>query len=83
VSSCKVDDLNIETSVTWVSHNVDGVNISPNVDGVNMFRKTCFVRTKQAKKSADPPAYHHGDLRRALIEAGLALGTEEQDRPFW
>jgi AcrR family transcriptional regulator len=60
---------------------VDNVNIEPYVDGVKIFRQTSTVRTKQAK-GAEPPAYHHGDLRRALIEAGLALVTEEQDWTF-
>ncbi len=32
-------------------------------------------------ESIDRP-YHHGDLRRALIEAALALVTEEQDWSF-
>ncbi len=32
--------------------------------------------------SSDPRPYHHGDLRRALIEAALALVTEEQDWAF-
>src|ERR1700684_3590235 len=31
---------------------------------------------------AAPPAYHHGDLRPALIESALALVTEEQDWTF-
>ncbi len=29
------------------------------------------------KKTADKPSYHHGDLRRALLDASLALITEE------
>jgi AcrR family transcriptional regulator len=61
--------------------NVDGVNIEPDVDGVKIFRQTSSMRTKQAK-IAEPPAYHHGDLRRALIESALALVTEEQDWTF-
>jgi AcrR family transcriptional regulator len=32
--------------------------------------------------STDTRPYHHGDLRRALIEAALALVTEEQDWAF-
>jgi hypothetical protein len=32
--------------------------------------------------SSDTRPYHHGDLRRALIEAALALVTEEQDWAF-
>src|SRR6202050_2741658 len=39
-------------------------------------------RSSGQAKSLDPPVYHHGDLRRALIEAGLALVTEEQDWTF-
>jgi AcrR family transcriptional regulator len=31
---------------------------------------------------AEPRPYHHGDLRRALIDAALALVTEEQDWAF-
>jgi AcrR family transcriptional regulator len=33
-------------------------------------------------ESADARPYHHGDLRRALIEAALALVKEEQDWAF-
>ena len=33
-------------------------------------------------ESAEPRPYHHGDLRRALINAALALVTEEQDWAF-
>ncbi len=33
-------------------------------------------------KPADRAPYHHGDLRRALIAAALALVTEEQDWTF-
>lgn len=33
-------------------------------------------------RSREPRPYHHGDLRRALIEAALALVTEEQDWAF-
>jgi AcrR family transcriptional regulator len=32
--------------------------------------------------AAEPRPYHHGDLRRALVEAALALVTEEQDWRF-
>src|SRR5271167_2957670 len=39
------------------------------------------MRPKQSK-TRKPPAYHHGDLRRSLIDAGLALVTEEQDWTF-
>jgi AcrR family transcriptional regulator len=33
-------------------------------------------------RSAEPKPYHHGDLRRALIETALQLVTEEQDWTF-
>src|SRR5271154_1039786 len=46
-----------------------------------MFRHTCSMRTKQTK-TAEPLAYHHGDLRRALIESAVALVTEKQDWTF-
>src|SRR3984957_10840336 len=39
------------------------------------------MSTRQAK-TAEPPPYHHGDLRRALIESALALVTAEQDWTF-
>jgi AcrR family transcriptional regulator len=39
------------------------------------------MSTGQARP-ADPPPYHHGDLRAALIESALALVTEEQDWTF-
>jgi AcrR family transcriptional regulator len=32
--------------------------------------------------SADPAPYHHGDLRRALVDTALALVTEEQEWTF-
>src|SRR5271170_5194174 len=51
------------------------------MDSVKILRQTCSMRTKQAK-TVEPPAYHHGDLRRALIESALALVTEEQDWTF-
>jgi AcrR family transcriptional regulator len=39
-----------------------------------------FVQKKIRRP--DPPPYHHGDLRRALIETALELVTEEQDWAF-
>ena len=33
-------------------------------------------------RRTDPPPYHHGDLRRALIDTALELVTEEQDWAF-
>src|ERR1700677_662644 len=38
-----------------------------------------FMKLKQ---SAPPRAYHHGDLRRSLVEAALALLSEKQDWAF-
>src|SRR5271154_6600582 len=60
---------------------MDTVNIPSDVDSVNIFWQTCRMSTRQAGP-APPPAYHHGDLRRALIESALALVTEEQDWTF-
>ncbi|MGC1870499.1 MAG: TetR/AcrR family transcriptional regulator [Acidobacteriaceae bacterium] len=39
------------------------------------------MKSKHSKIS-EPPPYHHGDLRRSLIDAALALVTEEQDWTF-
>jgi AcrR family transcriptional regulator len=51
------------------------------VDSVKIVRQTEAVTTKQTEPT-DPPTYHHGDLRSALIESALALVTEEQDWTF-
>jgi AcrR family transcriptional regulator len=40
-----------------------------------------LVLQKKSRR-ADPPPYHHGDLRRALIDTALDLVTEEQDWAF-
>jgi AcrR family transcriptional regulator len=37
---------------------------------------------KFAPAAAEPRPYHHGDLRRALIEAAMALVAEEQGWNF-
>jgi AcrR family transcriptional regulator len=37
---------------------------------------------KKTIRRAKPQAYHHGDLRRVLIETALELVTEEQDWTF-
>ena len=34
------------------------------------------------KDSPETRAYHHGDLRRALIDSALSIVTEEQDWSF-
>jgi AcrR family transcriptional regulator len=51
------------------------------VDSVNIFCENIFVKPKQ-RKSSEPPPYHHGHLRRSLIDAALALVTEDQDWAF-
>jgi AcrR family transcriptional regulator len=38
--------------------------------------------TNAEPASCDPRPYHHGDLRRTLIDAALALVTEKQDWGF-
>ena len=41
------------------------------------------MKPREPKKGSQAlPPYHHGDLRRALVEAALALVTEEQDWAF-
>src|SRR5271167_3875727 len=61
--------------------NVDSVNIATDMDSVNIFRENLLMRIGQPKAS-EPRTYHHGDLRRSLIDAALALVTEEQDWTF-
>jgi AcrR family transcriptional regulator len=41
-------------------------------------RRKLFVKSRQP----EPAPYHHGDLRRALTAAALAMVTEEQDWTF-
>ena len=41
-----------------------------------------IVRKAAEPRSDKPRPYHHGDLRRALVEAAYALVTEEQDWGF-
>jgi AcrR family transcriptional regulator len=48
------------------------------MDDVNISDRAAM----QKNRSVDSRPYHHGDLRRALIEAALALVTEEQDWTF-
>jgi AcrR family transcriptional regulator len=43
-------------------------------------RRKLFVKSPQSHPA--PAPYHHGDLRRALIAAALAMVTEEQDWTF-
>jgi AcrR family transcriptional regulator len=43
-------------------------------------RRKLFVKSRQPEPASAP--YHHGDLRRALIAAALAMVTEEQDWTF-
>jgi AcrR family transcriptional regulator len=51
------------------------------IDSVNIICENISVVPKQIKGSESLP-YHHGDLRRSLIDAALALVTEEQDWTF-
>jgi AcrR family transcriptional regulator len=51
------------------------------VDSVNILCENIFVKSRRSKIS-EPPPYHHGDLRHSLIDAALALVTEEQDWTF-
>src|SRR5271167_1773965 len=54
------------------------VNIS-NMGAVNIY---FGVRMLKTGKATDARPYHHGDLRRSLIDAGLALVTEKQNWTF-
>lgn len=60
---------------------MDTVNISKNVDSVNILCENILMKSEHPKISK-PPHYHHGDLRHSLIDAALALVTEEQDWTF-
>jgi AcrR family transcriptional regulator len=51
------------------------------MDSVNILCENIFMKSKPSKISAPPP-YHHGDLRRSLIDAALAMVAEEQDWTF-
>ena len=46
-----------------------------------MLCENIFMNARSPKIS-QPPPYHHGDLRRSLIDAALAMVTEEQDWTF-
>ena len=41
----------------------------------------CYIRIMSSTTTSSRP-YHHGDLRRALIDAGVAIVTEEQNWGF-
>jgi AcrR family transcriptional regulator len=51
------------------------------VASVNILCENISVKPRQSKIS-EPLPYHHGDLRHSLIDAALALVTEEQDWTF-
>ena len=55
------------------------LSISTDVDAVNIENGAGMKKTRKAR-GARP--YHHGDLRRSLIDAALALVTEKQDWTF-
>jgi AcrR family transcriptional regulator len=54
------------------------LSIYPNIDSVNIVVGKRRTQTRSAKTRP----YHHGDLRHALIDAAMALVTEEQDWTF-
>ena len=56
--------------VQWIHENISSVNIET--------ERSCRKKIRRA----EPQPYHHGDLRRALIETALQLVTEEQDWTF-
>lgn len=60
---------------------VDSVNMSytRNMGVVNI---TGVAMPKARSATRAPRPYHHGDLRRGLIDAALALVAEKQDRTF-
>src|SRR6185312_1734794 len=65
-------------------HNIDNANIGKNVSSVNSHRQHCHSREQVPEAQTDSAAptrratrYHHGDLRRALIDTALAMVTEE------
>jgi len=64
----------------FLSSNVDTVNIDHHVDNVNIVCETFFMSSQQPGPGEH--AYHHGDLRRSLIDAAMALVREEQDWTF-
>jgi len=47
-----------------------------------MSPKLARKTAKTVGKAAKPRPYHHGDLRRTLVDAAFALVTEEQDWGF-
>jgi AcrR family transcriptional regulator len=51
------------------------------IDDVNMLWQNNSMQTAR-RKSAEPDTYHHGDLRRSLIEAAVAMASEKQDWTF-
>jgi AcrR family transcriptional regulator len=66
---------------------LSGIN-SPDVDNDNILNDDVddvnipMPATMPKIRSAGSPPYHHGDLRRALIDAALALVTNEQNWAF-
>src|ERR1700678_4208045 len=51
---------------------------------MSLYPVSIYLESPMQKKTRrpSPPPYHHGDLRRALIDTALELVTEEQDWTF-
>ncbi|MEP7065647.1 MAG: TetR/AcrR family transcriptional regulator [Gemmatimonadota bacterium] len=69
--------------------NIDNVNMSTNVPSVNILVHSSIQMSRMSKSKASSAAparpatpYHHGDLRRALIDTALAMVTEEGEWNF-
>ena len=61
------------------SDDVDGINITTNVNVVNMVERRKKTSTSAAARR---DTYHHGDLKRALTRAALALVAEKGPKGF-
>src|ERR1700678_861762 len=51
---------------------------------MSLYPVSIYLESPMQKKTRrpSPPPYHHGDLRRALIDTAMELVTEEQDWTF-
>ena len=56
--------------------------VEPNVGVVNIARCCYIAFMSRSDSGANARKYHHGDLRQALIDAGVAIVTEEQNWNF-
>jgi AcrR family transcriptional regulator len=69
--------LDISDPFNDVCHDVYGINIPSNVNVVNMTE-----RKKAPSSARRRDTYHHGDLKRALTRAALALVAEKGPKGF-